>query len=179
MCLFNYYKGPLNSLIAFALFLAVSITDFFFKLKASKDNQEKKNYKILLSLSIIIGIIVSVVIVRKFGYHISFSRSLMKITLLISVIGILPYLLYSGLIKNKLFITLFLILILSFLNSIQPRYLFSTDFSSMSWFVYKNPVEKVTSIGIDTVKTLASFHEIGNNFYEMTYMRLYSNFRKQ
>ncbi len=167
--LFNYYKASLNSLIGFFIFLIVCITDVGLKFKITGDDKERRSYKILLFISTSIAIIVSIVITRKFGYHISFSRSLIKITLLASVFVILPYLFYSGLIKSKLFTTMLLVLILTFMNSSHPKYLFSSDFSGARWLVYNHPVRPPSKEGIDTLKTIESFHKIGTNFYEMTY----------
>ena len=172
--LFNYYKADLNSLIGLSIFLIVYIIDSIAKIKTTLDEKEKRNFKLFLCICLIMLATVLVVILRKLGYHISFTKVLIKITLLLSVIVMLPYLFYSGLIKYRFFTLFFLIFILTLLNNVHPRYLFSSDFSEIRWLVYKNPVRQVSSDGIDTLKTIESFHKIGDNFYEITFSGDYS-----
>jgi hypothetical protein len=173
--LFNYYKSVLNSLIGFTLFTTVYIIDSFLNHKTLVDEKEKKNNRILLTICLTILVITLIVIIRKIGYHISYTRVLIKLTVFLSLVALIPYLIYSGLSKNKLILSLTLMLILTFVNSVQVKYLLSTDISGTKWLAYTNPVRKAANENIDTLQTIKSFHRIGDNFYEMTFNGNYTN----
>jgi len=167
--LFNYYKEYLNSLIGLILFAFVCTAHFILQLRNSNDELEKRNYKILISLSCFFIVVLFICILRKLGYHISFSRVLLKINLFISLLIILPYLFYSKLIKQKMFVTLFLVLILTSFNGLPLNYLFSGNFSKTDWFKYEKPVRQISSAGLDSLKTINSFKELGKNFYSIDF----------
>ena len=173
--LFNYYKEYLNSLIGLILFASVCLVHFILQLGKSADEREKRNYKILISLCIFFIIILSITIARRFGYHISFSRVLLKITVLVSMLLILPYLFYSKLLKQNLFTALFLVLTLTFFNGMPTKYLFSLDFSKTNWFTYDKPVRQASATGLDTLKTINSFKELGTNFYSIDFYGDYTS----
>ncbi|CAN5911721.1 hypothetical protein BH11BAC7_BH11BAC7_02930 [soil metagenome] len=172
--LFNYYKLYLNSLIGLLLFAIVCIIHFTLQIKMAPDEKEKRNYKILVALTLVFIIVLSIVITRNLGYHLSFSRTLSKIILLLAVLVILPYLFVSRLIRNNLFPMLSLIFTLTFLNGIPGKYLFSADFSLTRWFVYTKPVRENGDGNVDSLKTISSFKALGDNFYEMTFYGNYN-----
>jgi hypothetical protein len=177
--LFNIHKGYLNSLIGLAIFMLVCLIHFFTKLQESNTDEDKKTYKRLLLITSLLMISLGIVLTRKFGYHISYSRVVTKVTILVSVLLILPFMFYSGLIKNKLFTISFLVLLLNFLNGVPANYVFSADFSHTRWLVYDNPVREATKSGIDTLKTISSLQKISENFYEITYYGDYTNILEQ
>ncbi|MCD6067303.1 MAG: hypothetical protein K0S33_2129 [Bacteroidetes bacterium] len=167
--LFNYYKYLLNALIGLALFISVCAADMLLQLREANTDAEKKKYKILLGIAGILAVVVSIAIIRNLGYHLSWSKIVIKIALLCAVLIVLPYLLYTGYFKNKLFALLFLSSVFIFMASIQPKYLFSFDFSGTKWLVYNNPIRQVSGPGVDTLKTINSLRKEGANFYSITF----------
>jgi hypothetical protein len=177
--LFNIQKSYLNSLIGLTLFMMVCIIHFFTKFQESNTDEDKKTYRRSLLITSLLMISLGIVLTRKFGYHISYSRVVTKVTILVSVLLILPYMFYSGLRKNKLFTISFLVLLLNFLNGVPVNYMFTADFSRTRWLVYDNPVRETTKSGIDTLKTISSLKKLSENFYEITYYGDYSNILEQ
>jgi hypothetical protein len=170
--LFNYYKSLLNSLIGLLIFLFVCLFDLLLPFSVLA-NEEKKKHKIGIILTLALIAVVSMLTARNLGYHLSFSRTIVKITILaLACIG-LPFLFYKKLV-NRLFVASLLITLLYFITSINPKYLFSANFSGTHWFVYTKPVRQITGSSIDTVATINSFKKITDNFYSMTFSGDYS-----
>jgi hypothetical protein len=177
--LFNIHKGYLNSLIGLAIFMMVCLIHFFTKLQKSSTDEDKNIYRKLVLIIITLMTALGVVLTRKLGYHVSYSRVITKVTILVSVLLILPYMFYSKVIKNKLFTISFLVFLLNFLNGVPANYVFSADFSHTRWLVYDNPVREATRSGIDTLKTINSLRKLSENFYEITYYGDYTNVLEQ
>lgn len=177
--LFNINKGYLNSLIGLAIFMMVCLIHLFSKLQEAKTDEEKKIHRTFILITIFLMISLGIVLTRKFGYHVSYSRVVTKVTILVSILFIVPYMFYSKFVSNRLFTISFLVLLLNFLNGVPANYVFSADFSHTRWLVYDNPVREATKNGIDTLKTINSLRKIGENFYEITYYGDYSNILEQ
>ncbi len=142
-----------HAVIGFYCFIMVCFIKFITEINSTENRNERKGIIILLCITVLYILFMPLGIAKYFNYHIELFMPLAKIHLIISIVLIIPYLFYTGLIKNKYIAILVLVGLFFGLNGLNKNYLFSTSFSKN--YQSEILIEKASDIEVNSIELKA------------------------